>query len=300
MGIWFAKFFASKGFTVYGYSRSQQRLNEAKTELIQAGMDKNCIFSINIEDSVKNASWIMLSIPVPAHESVIKKIAPLMKKDAVLLDIASVKSNIIECLYDAKKKYDIHVLSTHPMFGPGAANMKNKNFILINLEEDELVKDEFKSIIQKEHPSIIESTPQEHDMMISFTLGVPHFLNILFGNILKDGDTTLERMTKFGGTTFHLQHLISQEVVSQEPYIYATIQMENSHFLQQLNKLRKNLDRLLEIIQNKKYDVFINDFKEIREYYGKISEFQSVMKRFNSAAQTSLEIIKSDDESHGK
>jgi prephenate dehydrogenase len=292
MGRWFLTYFASRGWTVHGYSRSKEKIELLANDLKTDEMESKITLTTNLEDCVPGSSWIMLSVPITAHEDMISAVAPLMQQDAVLFDIASVKGNIPSLLDAARQAHGIHVLSTHPMFGPGTATMKNKNFILIDVEGDKIILDEFKAVIEQDKPTMIETTAREHDGMIAYTLGIPHMLNILFGKFLKDRDASLENLVAFEGTTFHLQHLISQEVMTQDPYIYATIELENQAFLSMLSNFKATVDNFIDILQRKDYDAFQQEFLAIRDFYAGIAEFSSAAQRFNSAARRSLDIIK--------
>ncbi|HME52430.1 MAG TPA: prephenate dehydrogenase/arogenate dehydrogenase family protein [Candidatus Lokiarchaeia archaeon] len=292
MGRWFLTYFASRDWTVHGYSRSSEKLKNLENDLKVGGMEGKILLTNNLEDCVPVSSWVMLSVPITAHEESISAVAPLVNQDAVLFDIASVKGVIPSLLNTARQEHGIHVLSTHPMFGPGAESMKNKNFILIDLEGDKMILDEFKAIIEQDKPTVIETSVQEHDGMIAYTLGIPHMLNILFGKFLKDSDASLEKIVAFEGTTFHLQHLISQEVMTQDPFIYATIELENQAFIDMLSNFKATVDKFIDLLQRKDYDEFEQEFLAVREYYSIIPEFTSAAQRFNSAARRSLDIIK--------
>ncbi|MEX2714894.1 MAG: prephenate dehydrogenase/arogenate dehydrogenase family protein [Candidatus Sigynarchaeum springense] len=292
MGKWFTQYFADRGWHVYAVSRSKEKLDALKQELGNTKAKGHISYMTELKDCIPRSTWVMLSVPITAHEEAIKAVVPLMRKDAVLFDIASVKGRIPELLVAAKKDYGIHVLSTHPMYGPGAESMKNKNFILIDLEGDKKVLGQFRNIITPDKPTIIETTATEHDRMIAFTLGIPHMLNILFGKLLMDQGADISKLVEFEGTTFHLQHLISQEVVTQEPFIYATIELENQIFIDMLSEFKKISEQLIDILKRKDYDGFIKQFIAIREYFSVVPEFKSVGFRFNSAAKRSLDIIK--------
>ncbi|MHA1680409.1 MAG: prephenate dehydrogenase/arogenate dehydrogenase family protein [Promethearchaeota archaeon] len=297
MGTWFAKYFMEKGWHVFGYSRSKEKLEALREALREGGYKDNCTLTTDLEVSLDISSWVLLSVPIPAHDKIIRKVAPLMDKTAVLFDIASVKGSIPMYLKNARKEHGIHVMSIHPLFGPGAVNMVNKNFIIINLEEDGRVVESFKNIIKEDDPTIIETTPEVHDEIIAYTLAVPHFLNLVLAMLLQEGRVDIKKLIEFEGTTFHLQHLISQEVTEQEPFIYGTIQMENPSFNRILDKLALTFETLSTMIRNKDYDSFTGLFLELRKYYAQSIHFKSVMRRFNAAATTSLKILKDEEES---
>ncbi len=292
MGKWFTQHFANRGWHVHAYSRSKEKLDALKRELDASKYTGTISFTTELQQCIPRSAWIMLSVPITAYEETIKSVAPLARKDAVLFDIASVKGRIPALLAGARRDHGIHILSTHPMYGPGAESMKNKNFILIDLEGDKKVLNQFRSIIGHDKPTIIETTADEHDRMIAFTLGIPHMLNILFGKLLKDQGADISKLVAFEGTTFHLQHLISQEVVTQEPFIYATIELENQVFIDMLSEFKDIADKIIDILKRKDYDGFIKQFLAIRDYFSAVPEFKSVGYRFNSAAKRSLDIIK--------
>ncbi len=292
MGKWFTQFFASRGWHVYAYSRSKEKIDILKRELDTSKYTGTISFTTELQKCIPRSAWIMLSVPITAHEETIRSVVPLARKDVVLFDIASVKGRIPALLASARRDHGIHVLSTHPMYGPGAESMKNKNFILIDLEGDKQVVNQFRAFIEPDKPTIIETTADEHDRMIAFTLGIPHMLNILFGKLLKDQGADITKLVGFEGTTFHLQHLISQEVVTQEPFIYATIELENQAFIDMLSEFKRISEQFIDILKRKDYDGFTKQFVAIRDYFSAVPEFKSVGFRFNSAAKRSLDIIK--------
>lgn len=291
MGRWFGRYFAAKGWTVLGYTRDPSNVSRLQASIGVTSLPGSIEVTANLEGCIPRASWIMLSIPVPAHRDVIERVAPVMQSGAVLLDIASVKSEIPGMLRSARERHGIHVLSTHPMFGPGAESMRHKNFIVMDLEGDGKVAGAFKDLISKDDPDIIDTTPEEHDEMVAMTLGLPHFLNILFGTMLSDRGLSLPQMEGFGGTTFHLQHLIAQEVSLQDPSIYAAIQMENKYFINLLDTLRSEMEKLLQLVKDKNENEFVARFTTLKDFFSSTRGFTSVMERFNAAASRSLELL---------
>ncbi|MBD3185284.1 prephenate dehydrogenase/arogenate dehydrogenase family protein [Candidatus Bathyarchaeota archaeon] len=300
MGTWFAKFFLERDWRVFGYSRTEDRLNQLMKGHPCFKESEKLDLTSRYHDCIPHSDWVLLSIPIPAHEAVIHEVAPLMKNGAIVVDIASVKGRIPEILRNAKKKHGINVLSTHPMFGPGASSMKNKNFILIDLQNDKTILKRFRALIEPEGPIIIESTPSEHDKYIAFTLALPHFMNLLFAKILREHQIDINLLKKFGGTTFHLQHLISQEVTLQEPFIYGTIEMENPAFKDLLRPYQQSSKEMIEIIKNGNYQAFERTFLDLREFYAKNDDYKSVMERFNAAAAISTEMLEKQHETSNR
>ena len=89
------------------------------------------------------------------------QVLPLIPKDCIISDIASVKTGLKEFYDQSGFRY----VSTHPMFGPTFANLdqlSTENAIIIK-EGDHLGKIFFKDLYQRLGLNIFEYTFEEHD-----------------------------------------------------------------------------------------------------------------------------------------
>ena len=89
------------------------------------------------------------------------QVLPVLPKDCIISDIASVKTGLKEFYENCGFRY----VSTHPMFGPTFANLdklSTENAIIIK-EGDHLGKIFFKDLYQHLKLNIFEYTFEEHD-----------------------------------------------------------------------------------------------------------------------------------------
>ena len=92
-----------------------------------------------------------------------RKILPVLPKDCILSDIASVKTGLKKFYEESGFRY----VSTHPMFGPTFASLSNlssESAIIIS-ESDHLGKVFFKDLYNSLNLNIFEYTFDEHGLL---------------------------------------------------------------------------------------------------------------------------------------
>jgi prephenate dehydrogenase len=270
MGQVFGKYFKQHGFKVTLFARNKNRLKQVAEVLGLA-------YEIDLKKSVENADIVMVSIPIHSTLDMIQTIAPLMKKNSLIFDIASIKEEICKKLDEVHKKYPINTLSIHPMFGPGITNMKNYNIIVIKIggteHYDSKVK-EFLKIFSSDGLILIETTPKVHDSRIALTLGAPHMFNILFLNLLKRTKEPLNELTQYTGTTFLLQKVFAESIIQREMEMFGEIQIENNSFHKILDIFEDLVREYKLLIKNKDIKSFKRIFTDGLEYSKEDNHFE--------------------------
>lgn len=278
MGQWFANYFQDKGFDVVISGRYPEKTTRIALEL---GVDH----AISDVTAVRDADMVVVSMPIEVSANSILDIASHMKKGAILFDLASVKGDIIKALKRAAKM-GIRALSVHPLYGPGAPSMKGKQVLLIPVYENIQIVEEMAKMF-KEDGGVVHllKSGEVHDKMMALTLGLPHFLNILFAKVLAGSD--IQEVKKFGGTTFTLQLLLAESVLSQDPNLYYAIQNQNPTFKELLSTVLTSLKEMTSaVVQNDK-PRFIKHFQETTASISQDPEFSTAYQRFYKALDAS-------------
>ena len=94
---------------------------------------KNIKKSESLISAILNIEYVLLSTPPKKTPEIIRLIAKEMKRGTYLIENTSQKSKIYTALSKVPSK--INPICIHPMFGPGAKNMKSKNIILIPIKD---------------------------------------------------------------------------------------------------------------------------------------------------------------------
>jgi prephenate dehydrogenase len=170
-------------------------------------------------------------------------VLPILPKDCIISDIASVKTGLKAFYLQSGFRY----VSTHPMFGPTFAslsNLSNENAIIIN-EGDHLGRIFFKDLYQTLHLHIFEYTFEEHDETVAYSLSIPFVSTFVFTAVMKHQEAP--------GTTFKKHWAIAQGLLSEDDYLLQEI-LFNPRTPGQVANIRTELKNLLTIIENKDAD----------------------------------------------
>ncbi len=275
MGQWFATYFKEKGYQVVIAGRFPGKT--AKTAQI-LGVGSADSYS----EAVKNADIVIVSTPIEATAKIITEISRYMSKGSILFDIASVKKGIITALEKAKES-GIRTISVHPLFGPGAKKIRNRRFILIPVGKDTELMQTITKLFEDDGAtiSIIEDA-KTHDKIIAYTLALPHFLNMLLGNLLSKADF---ESYKFSGTTLALQLMLTESVFNEDPRLYSMIQMSNDQFHKLLVILLESTQKLARIILNNDTEGFYRLFKDTKVYLSRNPSFEDSYDRLYKALE---------------
>jgi prephenate dehydrogenase len=199
-------------------------------------------------DMVINAVNLEITIPV------FKDILPYLGRNCILADITSVKNNLIKFYRESGRRF----VSTHPMFGPTFANLKDlsgQSAIIIK-ESDEEGKVFFRNFFESFNLSIFEYSFVEHDQTIAYSLAVPFASTMVFAACMKKQEAP--------GTTFRKHHEIAKGLFSEDDFLLSEIMFSPFTF-EQLEKISDRLEYLKEIVKEKdknKMRLFINTLRK--------------------------------------
>ena len=278
MGLWFARYFKNKGFDVIISGRDPEK--SKKTALAEGFSWKKT----NVE-AVKDADFIMVSVPIDKTANVIKEIIPHLKKDAILSEITSIKAPILESLKDASKN-PIYIVSLHPMFGPGAKSLKDLNIVIISVKEKS--EESAKSLgdfFRKDGANIIFSTFEEHDLVMAYVLGLPHTIGIIIASMMTESGISLERFREFAGSSFKLLLTLTESIIYQGSELPTLINLTNPHSEPIMKGFKDHLLRLINAIKEEDSRTFEELFTQATAYLSKDSLFKEAYKRMYKAIE---------------
>jgi prephenate dehydrogenase len=185
---------------------------------------------------------------------VFREIQPYLRKDCILSDITSVKNG----LWSYYSQSGMRFVSTHPMFGPTFANIKDlstENAIIIK-ESDEEGKKFFWKFYKSLKLSIYEYSFEEHDQTIAYSLSIPFSSSLVFAACMKKQEAP--------GTTFKKHLDVARGVLSEDDYLLSEI-LFSPYTTEQVKKINSKLDYLIEIISNRDFTRLKIFFNELRK-----------------------------------
>lgn len=240
---------------VIGYGRFGQLLvnilltySQAKIMLISNKKIRVSHKNLAVEsiDMVKNADVIIPCVPISSFESVIKQIAERVKKEAIIIDVCSVKTIPVDIM-KGNLPDSTQIVASHPMFGPDSYRIKKQlnglKLVLWNITAKEKNYLQVKNFFNGLGLKIIELSPKAHDKFMAFSLGYSYFI----GKIA-------QRMSikKTPIDTYDFQLLLNHVSIikSDSEQLFFDMQTKNPFAKNMLIKLNKAVNNLLSEIND--------------------------------------------------
>ncbi len=270
MGLWFCNYFSKKNnFNVSLYDKRKINLDLKKYPY-------NITIYKSLETCVRKADIVIVCVPIRITIAVINKCIPVMKKGACIVEITSLKTDI----FDSLLKIPGHLvpLSIHPMFGPGAKQLGDTKILIIPVRNKRREQRLVKSLFNEAKIMVIKD-PKHHDSFMAVILGMVYYVNLLLDVTLSNENITL--LKKFSGTTFYLQTLLFESILTDNSSLISSLLADNKELLKYLIKFNEESAKLFSIItKNKvKLEKRINTIK--RNYTNKRNIASSYEKMYS-------------------
>ncbi len=250
MGGWFSRFFAMRGHEIL--------VNDIISSTIYP-------FENNLRRAISNADVVVVAAPISDSSDILRSVLDLKPKGLVF-DLSSVKEPVTKLLRSAVEK-GMKVCSVHPMYGPDAESLLERNLLLCDCGSPEAIK-ETKDLFAASGASITVMPIEKHDELIAYVLGMSHALNIAFFEALVKGGHSFEELRAAASTTFDLQVANSKRVAMENPEMYYEIQHLNPHNAEALDALIEAMAEVRAAAKNKVSDEFIRIMQSGKEYFG--------------------------------
>lgn len=138
--------------------------------------DRKRFFSL--EDAAQ-CDAVVLAVPIRYFEETLEKLLPLMREDAIIVDVATVKVHTVEVLkrLAGGRRY----IATHPMFGPEsyAKHEGDVSGFRIVLSDSTLEKNEYEELrdfLKSLGFDVVGMTADQHDIHLAESLFLTHFI----------------------------------------------------------------------------------------------------------------------------
>ena len=202
-----------------------------------------------------NPDMVINAVNLEKTVLVFREVLPYLNENCILADITSVKNGLQKFYPESGRRF----VSTHPMFGPTFANLKDLtgHSAIIIRESDEEGKAFFRSFFESFNLNIFEYSFAEHDQTIAYSLSIPFASTMVFAACMKKQEAP--------GTTFRKHHEIAKGLLlSEDDFLLSEI-MFSPFTLEQLEKISDQLEHLRVIVKEKdtaKMRAFLNELRK--------------------------------------
>lgn len=177
-----ARAYAMEGHTVYAIQRNETMLSFAMLAGAVHG-------KLNAE-TIPQCDLILLAIYPGGSAAWLEKNAPLISKDAMVIDCCGIKREVCRRCFPVAEKYGFTFVGGHPMAGSQFSGFKysradlfaGQPMVLVPPVFDDIqLLDRAKELLRPCNFGFFSvTTAEEHDKMIAFTSQMPHILSNAF------------------------------------------------------------------------------------------------------------------------
>ncbi len=170
-------------------------------------------------------------------------VLPHIPETCMLADIASVKNGLEEYYSRIGRPF----VSSHPMFGPTLANIRDLHdeSAIIITESCEKGKAFFRDLYSRLKIRIFDYSFEEHDKTVAYSLATPFASTMVFAACMKKQDAP--------GTNFKRHMTIAKGLLSEDDRLLTEI-MFNNYTIRQLELINSKLAYLSHIIRQRDYE----------------------------------------------
>jgi chorismate mutase/prephenate dehydrogenase len=186
-------------------------------------IDKRARNGLMTEDAAGH-DVVIIATPISSVDGILKDLDRICG-DQLIFDISSLKSPFLSTLKEIGSRK--RVCSVHPMFGPGARSMYDRNLIVCDCGNKEAA-DAASALFAGRGGNIVRLDADDHDRYMSYVLGLSHAVNIAFFTAIERSGIPFGEFMKVASTTFRKNVDTNESVALEDPHLYYEIQHLNA------------------------------------------------------------------------
>ena len=200
--------------------------------------------TLDLQDAVKGAELIVLCTPIAQMRGLVKQMLPVLKPEAIVTDVGSVKGSVVQDLEALVAQAGAHFVGSHPMAGAermGVAAARADLFagavcvVTPTRKSNPAAVRKMEQLWKSVGGRLLELAPNAHDDLVSRSSHLPHVVAAQLVNLILSPEHSREQgmlcANGFRDTT---------RIASGSPEMWRDIALAN----------RKNLSRALDAFTN--------------------------------------------------
>jgi len=220
-----------------------------------------------LEEMAPKLDLAIVSVPINKTEDVIKRLAPKLKKETILADFTSNKSDPISVM---EKVHEGPVLGLHPMHGPDVDNLSKQLMVVCpvrDAEASEWVIEQSKLWGMR----VIEADPKKHDHVMHMVQGLRHFVALAHGSFMKNYDLKPQDILDYSSPIYRAELMMTGRIFAQSAELYADIVFANEERRELLLKFIEHNEKLAQLVKEDDKEGFIKEFEAVTDFFGKFA-----------------------------
>ncbi len=223
---------------------------------------------LTADTAAREADVVLISVPIDVTVDVIRRVGPLVRPDAVLMDVTSVKTTPMEAMLASTRA---SVVGTHPLFGPSVHSLQGQRVALTPGRGDEW-KQWLTRMLEARGLIVAETTPEAHDRAMAVVQVLTHFSTEVTGTTMARLGVPLDATLPFTSPVYLMELLMTARHFAQSPDLYASIQMSNPETSRVTNAFVQTAEELRANVTSRDHESFARVFDHVHDYFGEFTE----------------------------
>jgi len=219
-------------------------------------------------DAAAQADVVLISVPIRETRSVVEQLGPLVRADALLMDVTSIKTDPMRAMLAST---EASVVGTHPMFGPGVNTYQGQRVVLCRGRGEQWFE-WVRQMFTARGLVITEASAEEHDSMMAIVQVLHHFKTQVLGLALSRTGAALEETLRFTSPAYLLEAYVTGRHFAQSPELYGPIEMLNPDSKEVVTVFREAAADLAAILESRDQAGFDDVFESVREFFGAFTD----------------------------
>ena len=156
MSLWFAKKLENEGY--------QTSISGRSTKLTPKEM-------------IPDVDVVVICVPISATSLTIRQFGSQLHDGQALILLAGEAEDTINTAMECTSE-GVEVMLVHNLWGPQAANMKDKNASIVRTKRSGALCSEFEAFLYKHGAEIYQDTPKQHDLLMGVCQKLPTAISI--------------------------------------------------------------------------------------------------------------------------
>lgn len=215
-------------------------------------------------EAASHADVVVIAVPIEVTEQVIREVGPHVSKDALMMDITSVKVAPLSAMLESTTA---SVVGTHPMFGPSVHSLQGQRVVVCS-GRGEVWEAWLRRTLCARGLEITDAAADEHDRAMAYVQVLNHFQTQVMGLTLARMGVPLQESLRFASPAYLMELYVAARHFVQSPRLYGSIEMLNPRTSEVTAAFRAAAEELSAVLEAKDQRAFEAIFEEVRAYYG--------------------------------
>jgi len=216
------------------------------------------------EEVIARSDVLCFAVPLHLTVDIIQNLMPLVRRDQLLIDFASLKIDSMRAMMKSKAS----VLGVHPMFRPSKRGLKNERVVICKGRADTNHIAWIENILKKEGAHVVAMSAKKHDQLMSIIQVLLHFHTIVLGNTFRKLKIPIRDTLQISSPIYKLEMDVMARIFSQDPKLYGAIEMLNPETKKVTDAFLRETAGLAKAVQQKDLKKFAAEFTKTSKFLG--------------------------------